>query len=530
MKISRIELYKFKRFSHLVIENIPETAKIVVVLGPNGSGKSSLFEAFLHWYRFKFTRAFSDDDYYRKDAMEALDRGRAVTLHFHDLQNEEKETLRGRFYFRSAYRNDPDFTMSSLARQENPTDTIRLTNFIQNDSVVRENYERLVSLTLKGVYDEANDNLLVPELRNELIGSIKASLQNVFDDLTLTSIGDPLSKGSFYFEKGATTNFHYKNLSGGEKSAFDLLLDLIIKSRYYPNAVICIDEPETHMHTRLQSRLFAELFRIIPDQSQLWINTHSLGMLNKAREIERAAPGTVTFINFDGVDFDESTTLVPSHVDRTIWERFVEITLDDLSGLIAPRKVIFCEGNQLGRAYKNFDAQIYDRVFRDRHPDHAFISVGSATELENPSNITMKVVEDILTGSQIIKVLDRDSKSPEEIAELVPSGIRVLNLRNLESYLLDDEIIRKLCTSCGADAAIPAALQIKVEALARSVDRGNPPDDLKSASADIYVELKRLLRLTNAGNTKDAFFRDKLAPLITPETEIYQTLEREVLG
>ena len=46
MQIKSVTLTNFKRFTNLHIQNIPETAKLVVLLGPNGCGKTSLFEAF----------------------------------------------------------------------------------------------------------------------------------------------------------------------------------------------------------------------------------------------------------------------------------------------------------------------------------------------------------------------------------------------------------------------------------------------------------------------------------------------------
>ena len=42
MKIKKIELNNFKRFTHLSVEDIPETTKLVVLVGPNGSGKTSM--------------------------------------------------------------------------------------------------------------------------------------------------------------------------------------------------------------------------------------------------------------------------------------------------------------------------------------------------------------------------------------------------------------------------------------------------------------------------------------------------------
>jgi len=49
MKIKRVKLVKFKRFSDLTISEIPATTKLVVLVGSNGCGKSSLFEAFNFW-------------------------------------------------------------------------------------------------------------------------------------------------------------------------------------------------------------------------------------------------------------------------------------------------------------------------------------------------------------------------------------------------------------------------------------------------------------------------------------------------
>jgi recombinational DNA repair ATPase RecF len=53
MKIKEVQLNRFKRFTNLKLNGIPETAKLVVLVGPNGSGKTSLFEALNHWYKFK---------------------------------------------------------------------------------------------------------------------------------------------------------------------------------------------------------------------------------------------------------------------------------------------------------------------------------------------------------------------------------------------------------------------------------------------------------------------------------------------
>jgi hypothetical protein len=355
-------------------------------------------------------------------------------------------------------------------------------------------------------------------------------LQNIFEDLNLSSIGEPLSNGSFYFEKGTSKDFHYKNLSAGEKSVFDLILDMIIKSNFYSDAVFCIDEPEAHMHTRLQSKVLRQLYKLTPENSQLWISTHSIGMLKEAEDIEHEHPGTVIFLDFANRDFDLAEVMQPTRISKAIWDRFFDLAFADFSQLISPRKIIFCEGTSRGRKYKDFDAQIYEKILGEKHHDSTFVSIGSCSEIEDIENQSMKIISNLLKSSEIIKFVDRDDKSNEQVSELLAKGIKTSARRHIECYMFDDEIITKLCFNCGKSELIDACLQAKQDALSDSISRGNPGDDVKSASGAIFNELKRILGLTQCGNNKCAFIRDTLAPLITEDTNVYRELESEIFG
>lgn len=533
MKIKEVKLNRFKRFTDLLITDIPEKAKLVILVGPNGSGKTSVFEGLNHWYKYKGFWSHGDKDYYVKESDKdkiSSDNwfNERVSISFHDGSLTTQNEIHGSFYFRTAHRNEPDFTTSNLSRQNNPKDQIKYNTLMDTDRTVSENYQRLVSNTLSGVFNHQNDDKSVKDLREELIGKIKESLNNVFDDLQLTSIGDPLLNGSFYFTKGNSENFHYKNLSAGEKSAFDILLDIVIKSVYFNNTVYCIDEPETHMHTALQSKLLNEMYNLVPDNSQLWLSTHSIGMLDKAREIEQSNPGTVCFLNFSDIDFDAPVVLRPTMVNTTIWNKFLELTFGDFAKLIAPHRVVFCEGTIQGRSYKNFDAQVYSRIFSSKYPDTSFVSTGSCSELENDDNVSMKIIKEVLKNSTIVKFVDRDDKSDDEVAELEDKGIKVLKRRHIECYLLDDEIIALLCKKYGSEDKIDECLTAKRQAIEESKGRGNPEDDIKSASGKIYTELKRILCLRQCGNKKDSFLRDTITPLITEDTQVYRELESEI--
>jgi len=533
MKIKKIEINKFKRFTDLLISDIPESARLIVLVGPNGSGKTSLFEAFNHYYQLSGYGTAGVQDYFEKKSDTPITGNwyqNRVKIDFHNNVTPNGQQIKGKFYFRSAYRNEPDFTVQNLNKQSNPIDSIKLKNLMQNDLTVSENYQRLVAQTLAGVYKASNDNKSVQELREELIGKVKSSLSTIFDDLNLSSIGDPLSNGSFFFEKGTSKDFHYKNLSAGEKSVFDLVLDMIIKSTFYSDAVFCIDEPEAHMHTRLQSKVLAELYNLTPENSQLWISTHSIGMLKQAEIIEQANSGTVVFLDFANRDFDLTEEIKPAPINKAIWDRFFDLAFADFSQLMAPSRVVFCEGTSQGRRYKDFDAQIYGKIFEQKHHDTKFLSIGSSSELENIENQSVKIVSNILKSSLIVKFIDRDDKSPQEVQELLHKGIKTSNRRHIESYLFDDELIAKLCNTIGKPELLQNCLEAKNQAIQDSVGRGNPSDDIKSASGNIFTEIKRILGLTQCGNNKCAFIRDTMAPLVSEDTTVYQELENEIFN
>lgn len=252
MKIKKIHLEKFKRFTELTINDIPETAKLIVLIGPNGCGKSSLFDAFKTWHLLKGYNNGVSDEYCKKDSLETRPSYQLVNIDFHqNISQYTQNDFRNFFYFRTAYRNSPQIGVKSLSKLSSPLETVDNRMMIQNDSTVDENYQRLLSETLAKVYDEKYDQTNVKSLREELIGKIRNPLKRLFPDLLLTEIGMVTEKAEFYFQKGTTVRYGYEKLSGGEKAVFDLLLDMVVKSEFYNKTVFCIDEPETHIHTKL---------------------------------------------------------------------------------------------------------------------------------------------------------------------------------------------------------------------------------------------------------------------------------------
>ncbi len=536
LKIKSVQFKSYRRFTDFTIEDIPESAKLVVLVGPNGSGKSSVFDGFRSWLGMYGTGSYADADYHYKgeSPLELHDR---IAIHFHNggypYQGDKYILNKKAFYIRTAYRNEADFTVKDLKQLSPPEETPRIGRLIENDASVEENYQRLASTTIRDLFKGKLDAMNGKQITDYFLGQVRGSMSRVFEDLELTHIGDPISKGTFYFRKGSSQDFHFKNLSAGEKAAFDLILDIVIKKNTFQDTVYCIDEPEAHMHTRLQARLLEELVTLIPGESQLWIASHSIGMMRKAKELQEHNPGEVVFVDFGGLNFDGEVKINPRHVDREFWANTLKVALDDFAALIAPKTVVFCEGKYASGKSSDktaFDAKCYQTIFRTDFPDTDFVSVGSAKDIESDRLQFVKTMQTLVSGTEVIRLIDKDDRSQQEIDELRQNGVRVLGRRTIESYLLDDEVLGALCIAKGAPEKLDQVLEAKQAAITDSLSRGNQIDDMKSASGLLYTTLKKILPIHGGGNDNYAFMRVTLAPLIIPTMRVYKELKRDIFG
>jgi predicted ATP-dependent endonuclease of OLD family len=274
MHVKSIRLRGFRRFHDLTIAEIPATARLVVMAGPNGSGKSSILDGFTLWHAYHGAPgAGLDLSYHARQGDQRLTSFEDVQIEFYEPVGADSDEQKKRFYVRSAYRNESDFTTAGLSNMGRAIDGRRVSRMLDSDARVNENYQRIVSKSFSDIFSGKFRDVNAGVLEDRYIGQLRDSMQRVFPDLVLSGVGNPLSNGSFYFTKGKVQDFHYKLLSGGEKAAFDLLLDFIVKSHEYDDTVYCVDEPELHMNPRLQADLVGEMLTILPDNSQLWVKS-----------------------------------------------------------------------------------------------------------------------------------------------------------------------------------------------------------------------------------------------------------------
>ena len=142
----------------------------------------------------------------------------------------------------------------------------------------------------------------------------------------------------------------------------------------------------------------------------------------------------------------------------------------------------------------------------------------------------LPVLEQIVGGTSIIRFRDRDDLTPEEIKAKHAEGVRVMAAyRNIESILLSDGVLSRLCGSLGKSERFEAIRMARDDALARGADQ-HATDDLKPAAQAVHQAARTVLQLPRAGETKHAFMRDLLAPLVSANTPEYEKLRGDIFG
>jgi len=528
-RLSRLRLTGFKRFADLTVQDLPANARLVVLAGPNGNGKSSLFDGMLNWrLRAAGIANTWDLEYHARDRT-AGHRNDAVSVTFHDPAPTTAEQIAASIHMRTAHRNDPAVNLGNISGLPPVTKDIRFQRLSANDAGVSRNLQLLMGQDLETLYSSGDPATTFGEHRVRLQGTINQAFRALGLQLTMDGLGNPLQTKTFRFSKGAVSGYHFDNLSGGERAVFDLIFDLIVQRESFGDAVYCIDEPEIHVNPNLHGQLLKQLLSLVPKDGQLWLATHSIGMLRSARDMQRqGCSGDVVFLDFDQ-KFDQPVVLSPITPGAHFWKRALSTAVGDVADLVAPEIIVFCEGSnpdhQLG---EGTDAKVYEKIFASDMPEAVFTSLGASNDVTGRFGDGVSRLFATIKGTSVVRLVDGDNQSPSERAGLNKRGIRVLSRRHIESYLFDDEVIRALCANLKRETEVDAILKIKRDVVDASVNRGHPADDVKKWCSDFRAKATKALGVP--GQTDHGFMIDILAPLVTREMRIFQELKTNIFG
>ena len=531
MRIKSVRLRNYKRFTDLTIADIPETARLVVLVGPNGTGKSSVFDSFLLKAGATVNNyGLSGDREQYYDKGEAQSRSthevaQRVTIELYSPGNGQTD-LKSAFQVRSAYRNESDFRIEQLRAARSEDTGPRLDRIIDVDASVSQNYERMAWKGMQDLYRDASEEVTIGEYRRTSLGDLQEAMRGLFTEpeLVLQDFGG-VQAGSFRFSKGGVSDFHYKNLSGGEKAAFDILLDVFVKRNVAADAVFCIDEPELHVATDLQGPLIASILELLPNPTQLWIATHSIGIVREAYRMHQERPGEVTFLDFSDRNFDAPVDIAPSAPNRVFWQNTYRVALDDLSSLVAPQRVVICEGSR-DRPVNAFDARCYNELFVDESPETLFISQGGAGEIIRSEHL-VTILKSVACGINVHKVIDRDDMTDGERAQKIKQGTRVLRRRELEDYLYDPAVLRTFLETSGCEEEVVEDVLNERTSL---VNGQAGPVNVKDVSQKLFLKIRDATRLPNLGNSRKEFASQHLVPALRKTPSVCEELREDVFG
>ncbi|MDR2234170.1 MAG: AAA family ATPase [Tannerella sp.] len=422
MKISTVRLTNFKRFTDLLIVNIPSTSKLVLLIGANGSGKSSLFDAFgFIDAAIKHDVARNEDflHYYKKkndtpvSVTVKMDNNAEYSVSDNlSLQSNLTPTA---FYGRTSFRQIPRLTRTALGQGVNidfQKDSDRPHYFIERDNRFENDVEKIAEIIVKEIFRLEQSG---EQIRRKYIEPINTALENIFGSgngtkLQLIEIIPPLEgkTAQITFRKGGS-ELHYNYLSAGEKEVFNLLINLLSRSSLYRDTIYYFDEMDLHLNTKIQFNLLKEITENwIPQNCQLWTASHSLGFIEYAKQADIAS-----IIDFDDFDFDLPRVLSPEPKDNPdIYE--IAVGKEFLPALFQQINICFVE---------NKDRDYYATV---GIANTAFVSDN------NRNNVYHKVRTTNYRG-----IVDRDFLSDDDIVQINQQypNLTVLKYYSIENYL-----------------------------------------------------------------------------------------------
>ncbi len=347
MKIKSLHLKNFKRFTDLTIGQIPEQAKLVLLIGSNGSGKSSVFDALEVLNKARFNnRPANTSPYYSKNGQPfeiIADFGDGYITNSNKIIHtgaEIKIPMTG-YYGRTSFRQVPRLTKTQLGTGENVlNDADKPDSFIDRDIRFENDLEHLFGKLLKEFFRSDSDK---SEIKETVIYPINQAFDRIFNKengtrLELVELIPPLEgrTAAVNFKKGDSF-FHYNQLSAGEKEIFNILINLIARRDLHPD-VIYFDEIDLHLNTHLQYNFLKELTEHwIPEHAQFWTASHSLGFIDYANDVENAC-----VFDLDDLDFDKPQLLIPQEKNKL--ETFeIAVSKKFIDKIIQGRKIVFAE-------------------------------------------------------------------------------------------------------------------------------------------------------------------------------------------
>ncbi|NES65545.1 MAG: AAA family ATPase [Okeania sp. SIO2D1] len=213
--------------------------------------------------------------------------------------------------------------------------------------------------------------------------------------------------------------YHGREMSDGERVALYLMAQCLCAPK---DSILIIDEPEIHLHKSLMNKLWSEIEAAQPTCLFIYI-THDLDFA-----ASRIGAKKILVKSYDGQQWNWDE--IPKS------ENLPEPVLLEILG--SRKTIVFVEGDK-----GSLDYQIYSAIY----PHYLIVPRGSCDKVIEST----KAMRDNSEFHHIkaFGVIDMDYRTEDEIKALKKSGIKPLNVAEIENILCVPELLEIVANNLG---------------------------------------------------------------------------------
>lgn len=265
-------------------------------------------------------------------------------------------------------------------------------------------------------------------------------------------------------------SYSISELSDGERNALLVATDVLT---LLPGTLILIDEPERHLHHSIVSPLLLSLFAYKPD-CYFVVSTHELSLTLDYQSSQILLLRDCIFKDNKVFGWDFDLISNAKHIDDDLKK--------DLLG--ARRKILYVEGVE-----HSLDKPLYSLIF----PNISIISKSGCREIERI--VTGIRADESIHWIKAFGIVDKDHRTPQEIANLKKRGVHPLSSISVESIYYHPDIQRRI-------------LNIKMDKEQTESNINTILDDAKtSALKAIKPHVDRLARRVSENTIRQEYFQ-----------------------
>lgn len=516
MRVQSLEVTNYKGIAHAKLEDLG-TEGIVMVSGRNGTGKSLLLEALVSAWMGRYDLAsrtgpwgdrmtieievaFTPEEFQQINTWHVKETG---------VEAEPKNSYWVRAHGTSTggYGTDVDDLVLSIARRDqfrqqhpfatidflsasrvlpiNPSPTLNLgmLNPEQADGARLAMLDQVIQqrsvMNLPNVSDylvSLDYQALLAEREGLPVENEYERLADVFAEATGKSMLAPRRSSAFgsvvEVQLGSGHTHSLRELSSGEQEMLALLY--FVRRLSASGGILCLDEPEQHLHPSLQAALFDGM-RDMADRAQMFVVSHSVNLISAAD-----LSGLVQIEA--GSDMETNQAIrVRDGSERADLMTVLGITAADL---LQSDMIVVVEGPTDARFLKSLLPIEFGRIH--------IVSAGSGGQVVDAHDTLTKVP----FGAPWLCICDRDLRSDSEVSDLTAErpNLLVWPVREIESLLLDAALLAATLSAAGREtseadaqtaleeAAAPLKEDVLEELVRSELSRLFPPPSAPSGS------------------------------------------------